>query len=285
MSAAALRRLLAGPRPVHLPGAHDAVSARLAARAGARGVHLSGAVVSALDLGQPDLGFVHGTDVIRRAITVTNAMPGFPVLADADTGYGSALQARQTVQAYAAAGISGLHLEDQVAPKRCGHLGGKAVVDLSEAVGRIRAATEAGTGLVVVARTDALSVLGADAVVERCRAFADSGADALFVEGAGRSVLERVHAARPDLPLVHNRSEAGGAVDDGDDDETLASLGVRIVIHPVSALLAAARAQAAVYASITQHGHAGSTDRLAWNDLTDLLGLPQQLALEKVYAG
>lgn len=278
-----LRDLLAGDALVPLPGAYDAVSAKLAARAGARGLHLSGATVSAVDLGVPDMGFVHATDIARRAACLSEAS-GLPVLADADTGYGNALQARHTTAAYAAAGVAGLHLEDQVAPKRCGHLGGKAVVDLAEAVGRVRAAVDADTGLVIVARTDALSVLGARAVLERCRAFVEVGADALFVEGADLSVLEVVHAALPGVPLVHSRSEAGGPVDGGPSDAELITLGVRIVIHPVSAVLAAARAQAEVYAAIMREGHAGATARISWSDLTDLVGLPDQLALEETYS-
>ncbi|WP_372728543.1 oxaloacetate decarboxylase [Nocardioides sp.] len=279
----ALRALLHGDRLVHLPGAHDAVSARLAAASGAPGLHLSGAAVSAIELGRPDLGFVHGTDIARRGAVLASAS-GLPVLADADTGYGNALQARHTTSAYAAAGIAGLHLEDQVAPKRCGHLTGKAVVDLAEAAARVQAAVEADTGLVIVARTDAFSVLGAQAVLERCRAFAAVGADALFVEGADLATLELVHGALPDLPLVHARSEAGGPVEAGPTDAELHAVGVRAVIHPVSALLAAARAAADVYAAIARDGHAGTTSRLDWSDLNDLVGLPDLLALEEKYS-
>ncbi len=245
---------------------------------------LSGATVSAVELGVPDLGFVHGTDLARRAATLTVNLGGVPVLADADTGYGNALQARHTALTYAAAGVAGLHLEDQVAPKRCGHLGGKAVVDVHEAAARIRAAVESDSGIVVVARTDALSVLGIDAVIERCRAFIGAGADAVFVEGADLAALEQVSAALPGVPQVFNRSEAAGPVDDGVSDQALADLGVRLVIHPVSALLAAVRAQFEVYASIARHGHAGDADCAEWSDLTDLVGLPEQLELEKEYA-
>jgi len=278
-----LRALLRGASLVHLPGAYDAVSAKLAAQAGARALHLSGATVSAVDLGVPDFGFVHGSDIARRGAVVA-AASGLPVLADADTGYGNPLQARQTTIDYAQAGLAGLHLEDQVAPKRCGHLGGKAVVDLAEAAARVRAAVDAGTGLVVVARTDALSVLGADAVLERCRAFADAGVDAVFVEGADLTVLERVADAVPGMPLVQSRSEAGGPVDSGATDVELEEVGVRLVIHPVSAVLAAARAQEQVYAAIMGAGDAADTDRMAWSDLTDLLGLPELLAMEDKYS-
>ena len=287
-SADRLRALLDGPSVVRLPGVYDAVSAALAVAAGARAVCLSGATVSAVELGLPDLGFVHGADIARRAAALLPALGDVPLLADADTGYGNALQARQTTRAYAAAGVAGLHLEDQVAPKRCGHLGGKEVVDVDEAASRIRAAVEARTGLVIVARTDALSVLGRDAVVERCRAFAAAGADAVFVEGAGIDDLEAVAAAlaadgRP-LPQMYNRSEAGSPVDAGPDDARLAEAGVRLVIHPVSPMLAAAEALRRTMAAIVTSGHAGAVDRMPWTDLTDLVGLPGLLQDENRYA-
>ncbi|WP_181309709.1 isocitrate lyase/PEP mutase family protein [Nocardioides campestrisoli] len=287
-SAQRLRELLDGPAVVRLPGVFDAPSAALAAQAGASAVCLSGATVSAVDLGVPDLGFVHGTDIARRAASLVPSLDGVPLLADADTGYGHALQARQTARSYAAAGIAGLHLEDQESPKRCGHLAGKSVVDAAEAAGRVRAAVEAGTGLVVVARTDALSVRGLSSVVERCLAFADAGADAVFVEGAGLAELEEVAAALAArghrTPQVYNRSEAGGAIDSGPGDEELYQVGVRLVIHPVSALLAAAYAVRRAMNEILTSGHAGSVDRLAWPELTDLVGLPGLLDDEQRYA-
>ncbi|MEQ6903304.1 isocitrate lyase/PEP mutase family protein [Nocardioides sp. YIM 152588] len=283
-----LRALLRGTTPARLPGVYDAVSAAIAAELGAPAVCLSGATVSAVDLGLPDLGFVHGTDIARRAAALRGPLAGVPVLADADTGYGNALQAARTTREYAAAGIAGLHLEDQVAPKRCGHLGGKEVVDLDEAAARVRAAVEAGTGLVVVARTDALSVLGRDAVVARCRAFAEAGADAVFVEGAGLADLHAVAAAlaadRRLLPQVYNRSEAGGPVEAGPDDAALAAAGVRLVIHPVSALLAAASAARHAISGVLEDGHAGRAERMDWGDLTDLVGLPALLAEERAHA-
>lgn len=282
--AAALRTLLAGDEVVHLPGVYDAVTARLAVVSGARAACLSGAVASAVGLGLPDLGFVHGSQIAARAREVVPALDGVPLLADADTGYGNALQARHTTRAYAAAGVAGLHLEDQVAPKRCGHMTGKAVVGVAEAAGRVRAAVEAGTDVVVVARTDALSIEGLDAVVARARAFVAAGADAIFVEGAGVAELAEVSSALGGaVPLVMNRSEAAGPVE-GPDDETLAALGVRLVIHPVSALLAAARAAADTYAAISRTGHAGGVSRMAWDDLTALVGLGDQLVLEAEYA-
>ncbi|WP_216654189.1 isocitrate lyase/PEP mutase family protein [Nocardioides sp. zg-DK7169] len=286
-----LRSLLHGSEPdglVHLPGVHDAVSARLASRAGARALHLSGAAVSAVELGLPDMGFVHGTDIARRAAVIAAASGGVPVLADADTGYGNALQARHTALGYAAAGVAGLHLEDQVSPKRCGHMAGKAVVPRAEAVQKVRATIDAGTSLVVVARTDALSVEGIGAVVERCVAFADVGADAVFPEGAALADLERVRDALDTaghrVPMVWNRSEAAGPVESGPTAAQLAEVGVRAVIHPVSALLAAARAMEQVYAAVVSSGSAAGTERWEWSALTALVRQPELLDEESQYA-
>lgn len=282
------RALLAGDDLVHLPGVYDAVTAHLAVANGAPGVCLSGASVSAVDLGLPDLGFVHGTDIARRAASLLPALGDVPLMADADTGYGNALQARHTTLAYAAAGIAALHLEDQVSPKRCGHMAGKDVIDRDEAAGRVRAAVDSGADVVVVARTDALSVRGADEVVARALAFADAGAEAIFPEGAGLGVLEQVSdaldAAGHRLPLVWNCSEAAGAVESFPSATQLAEVGVRAVIHPVSALLAAARAAGEVYAAIAARGTAATTERLEWADLTGLVGLPRMLEIENEYA-
>lgn len=281
-----LRALLRGDDVVHAPGVINALTALVAADEGARVLYLSGAVTSAVELGRPDMGFVHGEHIAGLAGRITARVPELPLVADADTGYGNALQAASTVERYAAAGVAGLHLEDQVSPKRCGHMAGKAVIDISEATAKVRAAVDASGGTtVIIARTDARSVEGDDAAVKRAVSYADAGADALFVEGADADLLARVHAELPEMPLLHNRSEAGGDVGaDGLDDEALHKLGVRLVIHPVSALLAAARAVRATYAAITRDGHAGAVERAPWSGVTDVLGLPALLEDEQRYA-
>ena len=179
-----------------------------------------------------------------------------PLIADADTGYGNPLHAVWTAQRYAAAGVAGLHLEDQVSPKRCGHLAGKELLDIAVATAKIRAVAEAGTGLVLIARTDAYSVAGLDEAIERAGRFADAGADAVFLEGVDTAEeLAAVRTALPGVPLVVNRSEAAGARAFPPDD-ALGALGVRVVLHPVAPMLAALRAAAAAYAAIGRHGHA-----------------------------
>ena len=280
---AALDAAVADGVALQAPGVHDAVTAKLAAAAGFRALHLSGAVASAVRLGLPDLGYLHGTDVAAVAAVVC-AATDVPVVADADTGYGNPLHARRTVEQYAAAGLAGLHLEDQVSPKRCGHMAGKSVIDRDEAVQKVRAAVEAGTGLVVIARTDALSVLGIDEAVERARAFCEAGADLVFVEGASSAEqLDLLHAALPDARLVVNVSEADPTLRPLPPSE-LGARGVALALYPVAPLLAAARAAAATYTAIASQGDATSVDRMTWDDLTDLLGLPALLDLETRYS-
>ena len=287
-----LAALLRGSDLVDAPGVYDAPTAALAVAAGHRAVHLSGAVCSALALGLPDLGYLHGTHVAERAAGLVPALggtpgaaAGVPLLADADTGYGNVPHTVWTARRYAAAGVSGLHLEDQVQPKRCGHLPGKTLIDLPMAAAKIRAVAEAGTGLVVVARTDAYTVTGLADAIDRARAYVAAGADAVFVEGADTlDALAEVHAALPGVPLVVNRSEAGGDTAATPSREDLAATGVRLLLHPVAGVLAALHAAAQAYAAIGRQWHAAGVPRLTWPQFTALVGQDDALALDARYA-
>ncbi len=284
--AARLRSALGGATVVEAPGVFDAVTALQAEAAGFQAMHLSGAIASATLLGRPDLGYVHATDLALLASRIT-AVTEVPLVCDADTGYGGVLQVRKTVELYAAAGVAALHLEDQVSPKRCGHLTGKQVLPIREATAKVRAAIDAatgsGTGIVVIARTDALSVEGLPAAVERVRAFADAGADLVFVEGAtDEATLVELRAALPSTSFVVNQSEADPRMRPL-DRATLAACGVRLVIHPVAAFLASARATACVYDSLAKEAHALAVGRLTWGELTDLLGQDTLMALDASY--
>ena len=277
-----LRALLAQPGVIQAPGVYDAVTARLAARAGLSAIHLSGAVTSAVALGLPDLGYLHGTDIAQTARTIT-AVTSLPLIADADTGYGNPLHARRTVDQYAAAGVAALHLEDQLSPKRCGHMAGKQVIDRVEATQKIRAAVEADSDMVVIARTDAMSVLGLDEAIARVTEFAAAGADLVFVEGASdEQSLAAIHDCLPEVGLVVNISEADARLGPL-PLEVLASYGVRIALYPVAPLLAAARAAALTYDAIRAEGSASAIARMPWDELTDLLTLPELLEQEKRY--
>lgn len=278
-----LRTILTEPGCVQAPGCYDAVSALLLERAGFRVAHLSGAIASAVTLGLPDLGYLHGSDVAALAERITTVSP-LPLIADADTGYGNPLHARRTVEQYARAGVAGLHLEDQVNPKRCGHMAGKAVIDEDEAVQKVRAAADAGTGLVIIARTDAMSVLGLDAAIHRAGLFAEAGADIVFIEGVTDAErLAVVHEALPSALLMVNVSEADPQLQPLTPAE-LAAFGVKIAIYPVAPLLVAAQALTGVYTAIAEQGSAKAVDKMAWDDLTGLLGQPELLALEERYS-
>src|SRR5262245_9023640 len=196
--ARALRQLLGGSATIVAPGVYDGLSAKLAARQGFPAVYATGGGI-ARSLGYPDLGLIGMTEVIEHLIPIVESA-GVPVIADADTGYGNALNVHRTVRAFARIGVAALHLEDQTFPKRCGHLDDKAVVPVAEMVQKLRAARDAAaeSGLVLIARTDALAVEGVDAAIERARAYGEAGADVLFVEAP--ETVAQIEAIARHLP-------------------------------------------------------------------------------------
>ena len=280
-----LRALLQGPagtEPLLAPGCFDTLSARLVQEAGFEVAHLSGAAVSAVALGLPDLGFVGATDMVQALHRIFETV-SVPLIVDADAGYGGPLQTARTLRRYELAGAAALHIEDQVLPKRCGHMAGKAIVPLPDAVARIEAAVEARDDIVVIARTDALSVAGPEEAVRRVAAFAARGADAVFVEGTlDPETAERVREAAGDVPLVLNASESGTA--DPAPAHTYADLGARLVLSPVAPLLAAAQAMRTTLRTLRSTGTAAGTARMPWSELNDLLGLAECASLEERFA-
>ncbi|OBJ67865.1 methylisocitrate lyase [Mycobacterium sp. 1274756.6] len=231
---AAFRRALDSGRLQRLPGAFSPLVAKLVAEIGFEGVYVSGAVLSA-DLGLPDIGLTTLSEVADRAGQIA-AATDLPTLVDADTGFGEPMNAARTIAVLEEAGLAGCHLEDQVNPKRCGHLDGKAVVPTAEMVKRLRAAVAArrDPDFVICARTDAAGLEGVDAAIERARAYADAGADMIFTEAlAGPSDFERFRAA-VDIPLLANMTEFGKS--ELLTVEQLRDLGYNVVIYPVTTL-------------------------------------------------
>ncbi|AGW42721.1 phosphonomutase [Leifsonia xyli subsp. cynodontis DSM 46306] len=231
---AAFRARLASGQLVRMPGAFTPLSARLIERKGFEGVYLSGAVLSA-DLGLPDIGLTTLTEVAARSAQ-TARMTSLPALVDADTGFGEPMNVARTVQTLEDAGVAGLHIEDQVNPKRCGHLDGKQVVDEGTALKRIRAAVDArrDPNLLIMARTDIRAVEGLDAAIDRAKALVDAGADAIFPEAmADLSEFAAVRAA-VDVPILANMTEFGKS--ELFTMDQLRDIGVNIVIWPVSLL-------------------------------------------------
>jgi len=271
--------LLATGEPLLLPGCWDALSARLAARAGFRVVFLSGYCLSATRLAEPDFGLLTQTEVLDAARRIALAVEA-PLIVDIDTGYGNAFNVERTVQELVRIGAAGCFLEDQVWPKRCGHMAGKRVVDLDEYLRKLRAALRArGTAhFHVTARTDARAPLGLEAAIARARALADAGADAVFVEAPeSEAEMDAVRAAVPrHVPLVANMIERGRTP--VRPVAELASAGYQIVAFPVTGLLAATRALADAYGTIVADGVTTALhDRLlGFADLNALLGLEEK---------
>lgn len=231
---AAFRAGLDSGRLQRFPGAFSPLVAKLVAELGFEGVYVSGAVLSA-DLGLPDIGLTTLTEVAARGAQIA-AVTDLPTLIDADTGFGEPLNAARAVTALEDAGLAGCHLEDQVNPKRCGHLDGKAVVPTAEMVKRVRAAVSArrDPNFVICARTDAASIEGLPAAIERARAYADAGADLIFTEAlADPDEFERFRAA-VDIPLLANMTEFGKSP--LLSTKQLADLGYNAVIFPVTTL-------------------------------------------------
>ncbi|MCA1216959.1 methylisocitrate lyase [Streptomyces sp. 8L] len=228
----AFREQLASGRLLRVPGAINPYSARLIQETGFDAVYLSGAVLSA-DLGLPDIGLTTSTEIAARAQQVTRTTD-LPALIDADTGFGEPMNAARTVQLMEDAGLAGLHLEDQVNPKRCGHLDGKSVVPREEMVRRVRAATDArrDPDFLLMARTDARAVEGLDAAIDRAKAYVDAGADALFPEALADEAEFEAFRAAVDVPLLANMTEFGKSR--LLDARTLESLGYNIALYPVT---------------------------------------------------
>jgi len=231
---ASLRAALATGKLLRFPGAFNPLSARLIEDRGFDGVYISGAVIAA-DLGLPDIGLTTLTEVAARGQQISR-MTELPTLIDADTGFGEPMNVARTVQTLEDAGVSGLHIEDQVNPKRCGHLDGKAVVDAETATKRIRAAVDArrDPNLLIMARTDIRAIEGLQAAIDRAKALVDAGADALFPEAmADLAEFEAVRRA-VDVPILANMTEFGKS--ELFTSEQLESVGINIVIYPVSLL-------------------------------------------------
>jgi 2-methylisocitrate lyase-like PEP mutase family enzyme len=210
----ALRRMLAEPEVLVLPGAYDALSASLVQRSGFRGVYMTGAGVSMSLIGFPDLGFTTMTEMAGQAARMA-AVIDIPLVADADTGFGNALSVQRTVAEYQRAGVAGLHIEDQEFPKRCGHLTGKTVIAAGEFVEKIRAAAEARTDpdLVVIARTDARAPLGFTEAIDRANRAVAAGADLIFVEAPqSEDEIARV-PQEVDGPVMYNWVRGGQSPD------------------------------------------------------------------------
>src|SRR5256884_1173042 len=212
LNTARLRELLVQRGLLVAPGAYDALSARLIAQAGFQAVYMTGFGTAASVLGQPDVGLLTMSEMVSRAAALAAVTGDVPLIADADTGYGNPINVRRTIREYERAGVAALHIEDQVWPKKCGHMEGKQVIPMQEMVQKIHAAVEArqDPDFVIIARTDANAVNGFGDALQRGKAYREAGADVLFIE-APRSLTELSTIAQtfPDVPLLFNWAESG----------------------------------------------------------------------------
>lgn len=238
-----LRKIVAERRACQLPGVFNALSARVAEDAGFEVVGISGYAVSATLLGKPDAGLITLDEIVMVSRLVVGAV-SLPVIADADTGFGNAINTMRTVEEFVGAGVSGIHIEDQVAPKRCGHVAGKEIIGRAEAAGKFRAAArvrdELDKEFVIIARTDARGAPGGSvaACIDRCKAYTDAGADVVFPEGLVNAEELAEVAAAVKAPILYNRTGVSPQL----DLANLGKLGIALVANAGGALRASTQA-------------------------------------------
>src|SRR5437763_13097407 len=281
-----LRELLAQPGLLVAPGAYDALSARLIAQAGFSAVYMTAGGTAASVLGQPDVGLLTMSEMVSRPAAIASVAGDVPLIADADTGYGNPINVRRTIREYERAGVAALHIEDQVWPKKCGHMEGKQVIPMDEMVQKIRAAVDArqDPDFVIIARTDANAVYDLEDALRRGRAYQEAGADVIFIE-APRSIaeLEAIVQAFPDVPLFFNWAESGKTP--LLSLEEIRALGFKIVIFPVSLLFAATHTMLGLLEVLKRgdtptpfHSH-----MVNFAQFTNQVGLPEIQELERRY--
>ncbi|MBI3068709.1 MAG: isocitrate lyase/PEP mutase family protein [Betaproteobacteria bacterium] len=281
------RHMLTNKEVIVAPGVYNCVAAKIAEKVGFPAIYMGGFITSASVYGEPDVGLVTGTEMISHARNIT-ASVNVPVLADADTGYGNAINVRRTVQEYEKAGVAGIHIEDQAQPKKCGNLPGRHVISTDEMVAKIKAAVDARVNedFVIVARSDAYAEYGMDGLIERGRAYVEAGADVLMLlQGLGpRSVDEMKKIGRAfNVPLLFNMRHYG-AIPYMSVPQAV-EMGYRLIINAWGSLGAAAYATLEFMKELKEKGTIeGFANRMIpFDDFTDLLGLPEINALESKY--
>ncbi len=263
-------------------GVFDTLSAKLAQQVGFPMAFVSGYSVAATAIGEPDMGLLTQTEITERARRICLSV-GIPIIVDADTGYGNPLNVYRTVQELIVAGAAGCFLEDQLWPKKCGHMRGKRVIEREEYVQKIRAAVDArgDRDFFIVARTDALAVIGMDEAVSRILAAREAGADASFIEAPGSVEQLAEIGRRVPKPMVANMIE-GGKTPVLPRDQ-LAALGFQLILYPLAGLFAAAKAIRTVYEQIYRDGTTGAAAQMTFTEFNDLIGVSEKYALAERY--
>ena len=277
-----LRELLAAPEILVMPGCYDALSARLVERAGFKATFMGGFAVSASRIGMPDAGLISYAEMLDQGTNICSAV-SIPVIGDGDTGYGNALNVQRTVRGYARAGFACVMIEDQVAPKRCGHTRGKQTVDRDAAYARVQAAVDArasGTDILVMARTDANATEGFDEALARARRFAEIGADITFLEAPRNEDEMRAYCESVPGPKMANMVEQGDSP--VLSPSVLQDIGYRIAIYPITLMLAGIHAMEQALAALAAEQTPDDTAEFA--HLRDIIGFPEYYQAEKRYA-
>ncbi len=279
-----LRGLLTNDKIIAAPGAFDALSARLVEQAGFPAVYISGAGVASSRLGVPDIGLTTMNEVLDTAKNIVSAT-NIPVICDTDTGYGSAINLMRTVTEFERIGVAAIQVEDQITPKRCGHTEGKQLITKEEMVKKIEAFQYARrSDLVLIARTDAIAVNGFNDAINRARAYAEAGADVLFVEAPRTTEEMKRIPELLDIPLLVNMVEGGGKTPLLPVKE-LETMGFRIAIYPTSAWMAAIKAVQGVLKELKENGSTVgfSAHMVSFQEMFEVVGLSQYNALEEKY--
>jgi len=281
-----LKQRLSQPHALLAPGVYDALSALVAAQTGFEALYLSGASIAYTLLGRSDVGLTTCSEVAATLSRITERVP-VPVIVDADTGFGNALNTRRTVREFERAGAAMIQLEDQTFPKRCGHLDGKTVVTTKEMTGKLKAALDARTNedTLILARTDALAVEGLEAAFDRAEAYLDCGVDALFIEALRTPEEMDAACARfgARIPLLANMVEGGKTP--LQSATALQERGFRIVIFPGGTVRAVAHTLQGYYSNLQQHqtSRGWKKSMLDFNALNELIGTPELMALGRHY--
>lgn len=278
-----LRQLLARPGAIMAPGVVDPLFARLVAKHNYEAMYMTGAGTSAARIGMPDVGLLTLTEMVDNAARIA-AVSDIPVIADADNGYGGPLNVRRTVQLYERAGVAAIHLEDQVLPKRCGHLAGKQLISARDMVAKIKAATDARTDedFVLIARTDALALDGLEAAFERAELYREAGADILFIESPGMEHLKAI-PERLQYPTLYNMATSGKTPFLKKSE--IEALGFKLIIYPNWLMLAAIRAADGVLTTLREEETIASIapNVPSFQEFFDLVGMQEVRELEERY--
>lgn len=280
-----IRELFNAGKFVVAPGAHDALTAKIIGKLGFDAVYMTGYGQSASHLGQPDVGLMSMSEMVMRASNMVEAA-GVPVIADADTGFGNAVNVMRTVREYEKAGVAVIQLEDQVMPKKCGHMVGREVIPMEEMVGKIKAAVDARQGdMMIMARTDARTVLGIDAALERAAAYKEAGADIIFVESPeSEDEMRLINTKLPGVLTLANMVE-GGRTPMFTNDK-LESFGYNLVIYPTASVYVTTKAMVDLWEGLKRDGTTETLidTMIPFPKFNELIGLPEIREIEANYS-